>query len=109
MCQECVPEENFPLDMTYLGYSNEYMVIDMIETYYDAGAGEKALDLAGRFIDEIFVSTEFFLNWYDLAKDEFESCYNCISYVAELTDHYGDTGFADEIRNRFNSLLDIEE
>ena len=109
MCQECVPEENFPLDMTYLGFSNEYMVIDMIETYYDAGADEKALDLAGRFIDEIFVSTEFFLNWYDLAKDEFESCYNCISYVAELTDHYGDTGFADEIRNRFNSLLDIEE
>ena len=109
MCQECVPEENFPLDMTYLGFSNEYMVIDMIETYYDAGAGEKALDLAGRFIEEIFTSTEFFLNWYDLAKDEFESCYNCISYVAELTDHYGDTGFADEIRNRFNSLLDIEE
>ena len=39
MCQECVPEENFPLDMTYLGFSNEYMVIDMIETYYTAGGG----------------------------------------------------------------------
>ena len=37
MCQECVQEENFPLDMTYLGFSNEYMVIDMIETYYLAG------------------------------------------------------------------------
>ena len=44
-----------------------------------------------------------------VADHRIESCYNCISYVAELTDHYGDTGFADEIRNRFNSLLDIEE
>jgi hypothetical protein len=109
MCQEYVPEENFPLDMTYLGFSNEYMVIDMIETYYDAGAGDKALELAERFTDELFVSTEFFLDYYDYAKKEFESCYNCISYIADLTDHFGDGDFAENIRGRFNALLDIEE
>ena len=95
--------------MTYLGFSNEYKVIDMIETYYDAGASDKALDLARRSIDEIFVSTEFFLNYYDFAKKEFESCYNCISYIADLTDHFGNSDFANEVRNRFNTLLDIEE
>ena len=109
MCQECVPQENFPLDMTYLGFSNEYMVIDMIETYYVAGAKDKALDLARRFIDEIFVSTEFFLNYYDFAQREFESCYNCISYIADLTDEFGHGDFANETRDRFNALLDIEE
>ncbi|MBQ8838490.1 MAG: DUF2723 domain-containing protein [Bacteroidales bacterium] len=109
MCQECVPEENFPLDVTYLGFSNEYMVIDMIETYYDAGAHQKALSLARRFTDELFVSTEFFLEYYDYAKKEFENCYNCISYVADLADHYGDKDFASDIRSRFNALLDIEE
>ena len=109
MCQEYIPAENFPLDMTYLGFSNEYMVIDMIETYYNAGADDKALDLAKRFIDELFVSTEFFLNFYDYAKKDFESCYNCISYIADLTDYFEDGDFADEIRLRFNALLDIEE
>ena len=109
MCQECVPEENFPLDMTYLGFSNEYMVIDMIETYYDAGAPEKALDLARRFTDELFVSTEFFLINYDYTKREFESCYSCISYIAELADHFGHGDYANEIRDRFNSMLEIEE
>ena len=109
MCQENVPAENYPLDLTYLGFSNEYMVIDMIETYYDAGAPEKALALAERFIDELFNSTIFFLEYYDLAQKEFESCYNCISYVADLTEHFGDKEFANAIRNRFNSLLDIEE
>ena len=109
MCQECVPAENYPLDMTYLGFSNEYMVIDMIETYYDAGASDKALDLAKRFTDELFVSTEFFLMNYDFAKREFESCYNCISYIADVTDHYGNKDFANEIRDRFNSMLEIEE
>ncbi len=109
MCQECVPEENYPLDMTYLGFSNEYMVLDMIETYYSAGANDKALELAHRFTDEIFVSTEFFLVNYDFTKKEFESCFNCISYAADLADHYGDHEFAKAIRDRFNNMLGIEE
>ena len=109
MCQECVPVENFPLDITYLGFSNEYMVIDMIETYYKAGAAEKALELSKRFTDELFVSTEFFLMNYDDAKREFDACYNCISYIADLADHFGDKEYAAEIRDRFNSLLGVEE
>ena len=109
MCQECVPTENYPLDITYLGFSNEYMVLDMVETYYDAGADEKALDLARRFCDEIFVSAEFFMNNYEFTKKEFESCFNCISYAADLADHFGDHEFADEIRDRFNSMLGVEE
>jgi hypothetical protein len=109
MCQECVPSENYPLDITYLGFSNEYMVIDMIETYYKAGAPEKALEMARKFMEEIFVSTEFFLMNYDDLKREFDACYNCISYVAELADHFGDKEFAKEIRERFNSLLGTEE
>ncbi len=109
MCQENVPEENYPLDMNYLGFSNEYMVVDMIETYYNAGAPEKALDLAERFMDELFVSSNFFLEYYDYAKKNFEDCYECISYVANLTEHFGDKEFAQGLRDRFNSMLEIEE
>ena len=109
MCQECVPEENFPLDMIYLGFSNEYMVIDMIENYYKADAPQKALDLAKRFADQLFVSADFYLNNYDFAKREFDVCYNCISYLADLTDFYGDKDYATEIRERFNSMLDVKE
>ena len=108
MCQECVPEENFPLDITYMGFSNEYMVLDMIETYYQAGAKEKALELAERFSEDIFVSAEFFLQYYDFAKREFDACYNCISYMAELADHFGDKTFANSLRERFNAMLDAE-
>ena len=109
MCQECVPVENFPLDITYLGFSNEYMVLEMIENYFMAGADEKALDLAKRFEDELFISTEFFLMNYDDAKREFDACYNCISYIAELADHFGYKEYGAEVRKRFNDLLGVEE
>ena len=109
MCQECVPESNFPLDITYLGFINEYMVVDMIETYYDAGAPEKALELAERFSDQLFESLYFFLEYYDFTKREFESCYNNLQYLAELTEHHGDKEFADGINSRFESLMETEE
>ena len=108
MCQECVPEENFPLDMVYLGFSNEYMVLDMIELYYKAGAPEKALALAERFADSLMSSASFFLYNYDYAKREFDTCYTSLSYLAEIADMYGDKEFAENIRNDFNAMLDIE-
>ena len=106
MCQECVPEENFPLDITYLGLSNEYMVLDMVETDYVAGADEKAIELSKRFTDELLASVKFFLLHYDYAKKEFDACYNCISYMAELSDHYGQPEYAKQLRDEFNALLE---
>ena len=108
MCQECVPAENFPLDMTYLGFSNEFMVIDMIETYYKAGAPEKARALAEQLADELLYSTEFFVVYYDYARREFEACYNSLSYLADIADVYGDEELGTSIRERFNAILDIE-
>ena len=109
MCQECVPEANFPLDIIYMGFSNEYMVADMIETYYMADQPEKALELAERFSDQLFESLYFFLQYYDFAKREFESCYNNLQYIAELTEHYGHKELSDSINSRFESLMETEE
>ena len=109
MCQECVPEANFPLDITYMGFSNEYMVADMIETYYMADQPEKALELAERFSGQLFESLYFFLQYYDFAKREFESCYNNLQYIAELAEHHGHKELSDSINARFESLMETEE
>ena len=71
-CQECVPESVYPLDMSYLGFINERNVLEMIALYYDAGAPEKGLDLAKRFVDELLVSAKFYMEFYDYARSNFE-------------------------------------
>ena len=108
-CQECVPEENYPLDMVYLGFINEYNVVDMIETYYLAGAPEKAMELSEKFADELFVSTMFFLEYYDYARSEFENCYKVLQYIADLSDHNGNKEFAASVRDRFNAMIEAYE
>lgn len=105
MCQENVPEETYPLDMTYLGFSNEYMVIEMIESYYKAGAPEKARELAGKFAGQILPSAAFFLNHYDFARQNFEHCYNYIGILADVVEHYGDEQLAEDIRSSYNDII----
>ena len=109
MCQECVPEENFPLDMTYLGFSNEYMVLDMISLYYEAGENEKALELSEKITEDLMGSMVFFMDNYDYAKREMESCYVALSDIADMADFYGNTELVDLVDGFFNTLLGTEE
>ena len=103
-CQECVPEENFPLDMSYYGFSNEYMVLRMVEYYYEAGADGKAENLARRFTAKIYDSMGFFIEMG--YEDEFETCVNCIQYLADLADFYGNADLATEVRDGYAALID---
>ena len=109
MCQECVPVENFPLDMVYLGFSNEYMVLDMINIYYECGEDEKGADLAARFAAELLASSEFYLYNYDYARREMETCYIHLSDLKDLAEFYGNTELADVIGKYFTDRLGIEE
>ena len=69
MCQECVPEEVYPLDMSYYGFSNEYMVADMIQLYYDLGENEKGHDLLARFAPALCESLAFFSGYKSTQKE----------------------------------------
>ena len=109
MCQECVPEENFPLDMIYLGFSNEYMVLDMINIYYECGADEKASDLAFRFASELLQSADFFLYNYDYAKREFEAACVHLADLQDIADFYGNTELSEAIEKYFTDRLAMEE
>jgi hypothetical protein len=104
MCQECVPEENFPLDITYLGFSNEYMVIGMAEAYYAAGASDKAEALLRRMLDPLMESLKFFGGYSDYASHEFEKVYNYLEYMAQVASEGGSKEFVDELMARFEAL-----
>ena len=103
MCQEVIPEANFPLDLVLYGFNNEQNAIMMVEAYYLAGAAQKASDLSTRLTDSILDSAAFFLNHYEYGKRYFDTCYNILAYVSALADEYGDSALATSIRDRFNN------
>ena len=83
-CQECMPEKNYPLDISYLGFSNEMIVLNMVEEYMNLGAKDKGLELSRRFYNEIIQSASFYLSFYDFAATDFETSIKYIYYLADI-------------------------
>ena len=103
---ENVPECNFPLDMTFLGFSNEYMVLRMIAMYYDLDQGDKARDIAGRFADELMASADFFLSFYEYRPDDFDNVFTYLQNLQYLYSANGDSALAESLEKRLKDLID---
>ena len=109
-CQQVMPEQNYPLSSTCLGFAgNDLSVINMVAAYYKTGNAEKARDLAVRFLDDLMVSASFYYDFYDFAKDNFEMCCNLVYYLSREARNAGDTEFADRIEKVLSSLVEVDE
>ena len=106
MCQECVPEENFPLDITYLGFSNEYMVIGIAEAYYAAGAPEKAEELLRKMTAQLFVSLDFFSKFGSFSSHELEKVCNSLEFTMQVAAEGGSKELAESILKRFEEIAE---
>ena len=104
-CQECVPESVYPLDISYMGFINERNVLEMVALYYDAGAPDKGLALAQRFVDELLVSAKFYMEFYDYARSNFEETCHYIFYVADILKQNGDTEDGEAMEKSLDDLV----
>lgn len=104
-CQECIPEENFPLDMSYLGFINEHNIFEIITTYFAADAPEKALDLAERFNAELLESALFFFEFYDYAKSDFNETCKYVYYLSDVLKQNGYEEKGQEFEDALENLV----
>ena len=72
MCMECVPVENYPLDMSYLCFSNEYWVKEIAVLYLSLGERDKGLALLEDLVSQLLQS-QAFLEELGSAPDEYEN------------------------------------
>ena len=104
MCQECVPESQYPLDLSYLRTGNEFALVQMVDLYYRLGATEKATDLAERFAEGLLSSVSFYLEFYDFAKSDFEDGCQYVYYLADVMRSGGATEQADALEQRLEDI-----
>ncbi len=108
LCQENVPEENFPLESICVGFSgNDYMVAQMIENYYYLGATEKGRELAVKLCSDLMKTAAFYIGFGEYGAQEFETTSRILMYVADIMKQYGDKKLSEEIVARMELLLKI--
>ena len=108
-CQECVPRENFPLDMSWMGFSNELMVLEMISLYYYSGDADSARALAADFSEELISASVFYAEFYDYCKREFDSERMVIASLVDMLIEEGDGELARNIESSFKLALGVED
>ena len=105
-CTEAIPAENFPLDGIPLGFSgNNYMVVTMIEHYYALGQKEKARALCTAFLNELLVSTRFYLEFYEYAKSDFGLCRDYFYLLQDSLEKAGDDEMAKSANASFMAVI----
>ena len=104
-CQEVMhrfPVEGIPLGMS----SADYMVLGMVECYYKLGEKDKARMLATELGTALLESANFYIDFYDFGKDEFELCGTYLYYLADVIKEGGDKPLADKLTSGLNQIID---
>ena len=83
MCMECVPEENFPLDVSYMGTYNEGAVLKIIDLYFKLGEHQKAEAIALRMMNYMRESQRFFSR-FEEAQETADQLLWYINYLVEI-------------------------
>ena len=105
-CQESVPAASYPLETICLGfYHNDISVIGMVEAYMKAGSIDKGKKLGDEMSAELIKSIRFYIEYYEIAKDEFELCCNCLYYLADTYKKFDDTKSAEDLINSLEKII----
>ncbi|MDO5442220.1 MAG: DUF2723 domain-containing protein [Bacteroidia bacterium] len=105
-CQNVLRREDYPLEAIPLGFStNDYMVCEMVSLYYKLGETDKARELAVALFNDLLVSSRFYLEYYDYAKEDFELCGNYVYYLQNAVQRAGDIELAQKIGDNFEQLV----
>ncbi len=108
MLDRCEKAMNrFPIESIPLGMStNDYIVIGIIDTYYQLGRTDKARELGAQMGADLLETARFYLEYYDFGKSEFDMCGSYIYYLADVLKDGGDGDMADKLTGSFSKLID---
>ena len=100
--------QHYPMETIPLGFSgNDYMVLSMVEYYYKLDRAEQARQLGVRFGSELLSTAKFYLEFYDMGRDEFETAGNMILTLADVMKTYGDNELSQQLSDNLMSMVKV--
>ncbi len=107
MAFDIMPRKNFPYNISFLRSANEFAIIEMIEQYLRIGKNEKAIAIAGQFVEETIQMARFFATPHGndvLSSTELDANVTLLYYVLQIFERYDQTEFANSIRRQLVEL-----
>ena len=98
----------YPIETIPLGFAaNDYVILEMVENYYNLGEPEKARDLGGRLGQDLLDCARFYLEFFDWGGDEnYKLAGNYIYYLADVMKSGGDKEMAEALTDALEKMID---
>jgi len=105
LCEKCVPVEQFPLETIPAGFTgNDYVIMQIIETYLFLGKKEKALELTTQLSDALLETANFYAGFLALGRPELEASSRALFYLEDVLEEYGEKETADKINDALTAI-----
>ena len=99
----------YPVETIPLGFiSNDYMVVQIIRDYYALGDSNKARALAVELGDGLLSAAAFYIDFYDVSKDDFDNVVSYLYYLNEVLKDAGDRELASQLDGMLNKLVSAQ-
>ncbi len=98
----------YPVESIPLGFiSNDYVVVQIIRCYYALGDNDKARELAVELGNGLLSAASFYIDFYDVSKDDFDNVVSYLYYLNELLKDAGDTELATQLDGMLDKLVSV--
>lgn len=99
----------YPVETIPLGFiSNDYMVVQIIRDYYALGDSNKARALAVELGDGLLSAAAFYIDFYDVSKDDFDNVVSYLYYLNEVLKDAGDRELASQLDGMLDKLVSAQ-
>ena len=96
----------FPIETIPIGFvSNDYMVVNIIKYYYALGEPQKARELAVKLGNGLIEAANFYIDFYDVSKDDFDTVVSYLYYMNEVLKDAGDGELASQLDDMLSKLV----
>ena len=107
MVEKCAEVmQHYPLETIPIGFTgNDVTVLTMIEYFYKLDRPEQARMLAVRFGSELLATAKFYLEFHQVAQDEFEAAGHLTMSLADVLETYGDKELAQQLNDNLLAMV----
>ena len=98
--------KNYPLETMSIGFpANDYVIISFVDAYYKLGEKDKARELGSDLGYGLLETVKFYLEYYDVSRDDFELAGNYVYYLSDTFKDNGDVVLSEALEKSLSDLL----
>jgi hypothetical protein len=87
--------------------TNDYLMTCIADDFYKLGNSNRGREITAQLAADLLISARFYLEFYDYAQDNFETCGSYIYFLADVLDRNGEEELSKRLTDTFRQMMEF--